>query len=206
MRLRLFGTVVELSYPLAAAVTAMLILDRSAAVFACLMAALLHELGHICALKRFGAMPERIRLSLFDAAIIDRKKLLRKNSREIIVVLAGVAANYVFAAAGTGLYLLVKNEWLLTFASANLVLGLFNSLPVDSLDGGQALMMILTFFFSYKTAEAILLTVSVLILAPIACAGFLLLFYTRYNFTLLTATLYLVSVIFLRNKKRLLQK
>ena len=104
MKARLFGTVFELSYPLTAAITAVIILDGSAAVFICLLAAAMHESGHIIMLRHFGTMPEKIKLSLFDAAIIDRKKSLRKNSQELFVILAGIAVNYLSVIAGMIIY------------------------------------------------------------------------------------------------------
>lgn len=201
MKLRLFGTVFELSYPLAAAITALIILDGSESVFICLLAAVMHESGHIAAMRLFGDMPERIRLSLFDAAIIDRKKSLRNGRKEIVIVLSGIAVNYLSAAAGLVLYLFLKQEWLIAFVTAHLALGLFNSLPVDSLDGGQAVMILLLHFFSPERSERILTVISAAILIPVACAGFLLLFHTRYNFTLLFAALYLIAIMFLKNKK-----
>ena len=206
MKAKLFGTVIELSYTLTAAITAVIILDGSSSVFICLLSALMHELGHIMMLRHFGAMPERIKLSLFDAAIIDRKKALRKNNQELFVILAGIAVNYISAAIGMGIYHFVKQDWMMTFVTAHLTLGIFNSLPVDSLDGGQAILIILTSRFSQERAETILVIISIIVIVPIACGGFLLLFYTRYNFTLLLAAMYLTALLFLKNKKRLLRK
>ena len=96
------------------------------------LAALCHELGHLTALALVKAKIERIRLTAFGAEIRADTRYL-PYGREIFCTLAGPAVNLVLAvvlARAAGNYLL---------AGANLFLGVFNLLPLPSLDGGRAL-------------------------------------------------------------------
>lgn len=201
MTLRIGRLLLDLSYPLVAVMTAVIILDRSMSVIMCFAAAIMHESGHIIALWHYGSMPERVRLTLFDIAIIDQKKYTRSYGQELIVVLAGVTVNFVMSLIFYLLYRMTAVNWLFLLCSANLGLGIFNSLPVDSLDGGQALLIILCRFFPYEKAAVIVDIISFIILIPAACIGFMVLLRSRYNFTLLITALYLIALILLKHKK-----
>ena len=98
------------------------------------LSALCHELGHLTALKLVGAKVEQIRLTAFGAEIRADTRYL-SYGREIFCTLAGPAVNLFLAvvlARVTGDYLM---------AGANLFLGVFNLLPLPSLDGGRALYL-----------------------------------------------------------------
>lgn len=175
--------------------TAAVLLDRSCSILLCFAAAVLHELGHIIMLVRFRSPPRTIRLTLFDIAIADRNKSLRDSKRELAVILAGPAVNLVFAGLSFALCRLSGTELLSLFGTAHLALGVFNSLPVCTLDGGQALLILLSMHFPPQKADRILTAVSLAFLFPTAVLGFLLLLKTRYNFTLLLASLWLIFVV-----------
>ncbi|MBQ3928913.1 MAG: hypothetical protein II711_02325 [Clostridia bacterium] len=202
MTFRIGRLTLEMSYPLVAVMTAVIITDKSLSVIACFTAAVMHELGHIAVLCRCGSAPERVKLTLFDIAIVDRKKYSRSIKQELCVILAGVTVNFILAALFYQLYLLFHNEFLMMLCTANLGLGIFNSLPVDNLDGGQALGILLGQYYSELTASRIIDIISLFILIPTACIGFLLLLQSRYNFTLLLTALYLVALILLKRIPR----
>ncbi|MBQ9461534.1 MAG: hypothetical protein IJU51_06430 [Clostridia bacterium] len=193
MRLPLGRFTLVVSYPLVCIMTAVMILDRSCLVVLCFLAALMHETGHLAALAHFHAAPDTIKLTLFDVAIIDNKKALRKASQELVVILAGVSVNFISAAIAYSVYSCLGGQELLVFSQAHLTLGLFNSLPVYSLDGGQALSLLLEKRFSPGKADRIIMAVSLVFLFPMALWGFLILFQTRYNFTLLLASVWLIA-------------
>ena len=188
----------ELSFPLVALMTAVIIFDTSMSVIICFAGVIAHETGHLLALRYFGSYPQKIKLTLFDIAIIDRKKTTLSDKAEIIITLAGVTVNFILAGIS---YFFIQNPYMEIFFNTNLTLGLFNSLPIDSLDGGQALFILLSRKFSPFTSMKILDIISFIILIPVAVMGFLVLLQSKYNFTLLLTALYLIAIILLKNTK-----
>ena len=188
----------EISFPLVALMTAVIIFDTSMSVIICFTSVIAHETGHLLALRHFGSYPKKIKLTLFDIAIIDREKINRSDKAEIIITLAGVTVNFILAGIS---YFFIQNPYMEIFFNTNLTLGLFNSLPIDSLDGGQALFILLSRKFSPFTSMKILDIISFIILIPVAAMGFLVLLQSKYNFTLLLTALYLIAIILLKNTK-----
>lgn len=110
------------------------------------LSALCHELGHLAALGLAGAAVERFRLTAFGAEIQADTRYL-SYPREILCTLAGPAVNLFLAlvfARAAGDYVL---------AGANLLLGVFNLLPVPSLDGGRALHLLVSWLADPLTAD-----------------------------------------------------
>lgn len=198
MTLRLWGLRVEVSYPLAAAMALILIYDTSMSAAVCLAAVTAHEGGHLLMLYRFGSFPKTIRLTLFDIAIVDSGKALRSPSRELAVTLAGIVSNLIFGFVSLAAGRLTGNGILDSFAAANFSLAAFNSLPAQSLDGGQALLLLLCRKLSPDRAFLILDIISLVVLIPCAVFGFLVLLRSRWNFSLLVTSMYLIALVLLR--------
>lgn len=132
-----------------------------------ILSALCHELGHLTALRLVGAKVEQIRLTAFGAEIRADTRYL-SYGREIFCTLAGPAVNLILAvvlARAAGDYLL---------AGANLFLGVFNLLPLPSLDGGRALYLAVSWFTDPLLADRVSRCVG-LICGGVLAAGALIL-------------------------------
>ncbi len=203
MTVTLFGIKFEISFPLVAIMTAVIILDTSRTILICFTAAIIHESGHITALGLFRSYPERIKLTLFDAAIIDRKKALRSRGKQLVVTLGGIIYNVLSIPVLYLIYRLTGAAFTKELIYANITLAVFNSLPVYSLDGGEALLIILSRFFDTNKANNIVDLVSFIVLLPIEIIGFMVLLRSIYNFTLLLSGIYLMCLLIYKRKKRI---
>ena len=130
-----------------------------------------------------------------------------------LTALAGPLSNLLMAALSLAifrvLYTFVDSIWFLnmaarvlisTFASINIGLAVFNLLPIEPLDGGQALYCLLAMRMEEEPARKWVLRVSVITLFPIAAAGFFVLVMSGYNITLLAVSLYLSLLLLFKEK------
>lgn len=90
----------------------------------------------------------------------------------------------------------LKTELLLTCATVNLCIFLFNAMPVYSLDGGRALEAYLFEKHSEKTRVRTMFLTSLFCTALVMGAGFFFLFQSGHNFSLLMLSFYLIVTLF----------
>lgn len=143
MKARLGSVPLHISFPFVAFTTCLLLMDASGTAAWGLLAAAAHEAGHLLVLFCGQTPPKEIRIQLFDLAIVDGGSSGRSYKQDIALYFAGPAVNLLMAAVFYALYCLWKLPFFPTFASINLLLGLFNLLPVEALDGGQILYALL---------------------------------------------------------------
>jgi Zn-dependent protease len=170
---------------------------------------ILHELGHSLTARRFGVRVPRI-LLLPIGGMAEFDRMPRKPSEELLITIAGPAVNFLLAllllplvwhgffssdeVPAYSLATLIDQLWL-----ANLVMGLFNLLPVFPMDGGRIFRALLALKLPYLRATwwAVMvgkvLALSFAALAafyfknPISCALFLFIFWAgdaEYKLTL----------------------
>ena len=137
-----------------------------------LVSALCHELGHLFVLWCLHVPVERLTLSPLGAVITapDQEKL--SYGRELLAVLAGPAVNLILAL----MFARVCGDYL--FAGANAILGVYNLLPVDGLDGGRALFLLLSWCTEPFTALRITRAVNLIVMALLLGLSILLLYRT----------------------------
>ena len=81
---------------------------------------------------------------------------------------------------------------------SNALLAGFNILPVEPLDGGQALLSLLSLCLPREQAYRTVQMISFVVLVPIAALGFLVLFQSHWNATLLLAAVYLLFLLLMK--------
>lgn len=188
MRFSINKTTFEASFFVVSVMSIVLILDASGKVAMCFLCAILHECGHIIAMRCFGVTPKSIKLRLFDIAIeTDSSKTFLS---DFIVTLSGPFMNLGLSLL---FYFVYKPLCLI-----NLVIGLFNLMPIDTFDGGHALSLLLLRKLSPSTTRVILKVLTFAFLLPLFLCGILVLFYSKYNYSLLLISLYLLAILFLK--------
>lgn len=199
MSLQLFNCKIYISFPMAAALTVVLTADTTGMCLCCILAAICHELAHIIAMALQHTGVKSITVSLFDIDIKDVNKGKRSFIGELTVILSGPFVNIILSVISCLIFNICSIDFLFNFARANLVLGIFNALPVVSLDGGNALVLFLQRNLQLNSVDTVMKIVSLLIVVPMGIAGFLILFASSYNFTLLFTSCYLMCIILMRN-------
>ncbi len=144
------------SVELSALIPLILLLSKSEKrdVLLFLGAVILHEAGHWIALVSVGCSIQSVTLSFSGASMVTREPYLSYR-KELRVFLAGPLAG-LLGCLLTWAYL----RWHFTkggmlFFSFNLLLSLFNLLPVKGLDGGGALYSLLCLYGDEETSRKI---------------------------------------------------
>jgi Zn-dependent protease len=100
---------------------------------------LVHEMGHVIALRREGIKASAPMFIPFLGAVISARSLGENALAEARVGLAGPVLGSIAAAACIPIWLATGNEFWRALAFVGLFLNLFNLAPVVPLDGGRAM-------------------------------------------------------------------
>ena len=161
----------------------------------CLAASLMHETGHVIAVLLLERQPVRVELGVFGMRMLQRESASLGYRRKLCILLAGPLVNLACA----GLLFLTGQAGLVM--GIHLVIGLFNLLPIEPLDGGQALLCLLAAHGDIGRAETVVLGLSLVLLFGLLVVGFYVLLAGGYNFTLLAVGLYLGLLIVHKHKR-----
>lgn len=182
---------IDASYTLLCAAAICVISGIYKPIFYGITAIAVHEAGHLLAMFRYGYFPKRIKISLFAIHIADDARHTRRAKENFFIIFFGPAANFICVFLFYLLYLFGR-DMCLPFVFANASVGLLNSLPVMSLDGGQLLYLLLCRRLSGQTAERVITLLTLIMLIPLAAFGFVVLFQSPGNFSLLFVCGYLL--------------
>lgn len=160
---------------------------------------LLHECGHLLCDCLYHEKPQKIEFGLFGLTIVRANDLHLSYHQEVCSALAGPAVNLLLFLLFLLLWYFYRTQTLFTCCFVNLYIFLFNAMPVFSLDGGRAFSA----FLCRRVEDAekqmkIQKAVSFVCILAIMGFGFLVLFRSRYNFTLLLIAVYLMITLFLK--------
>ena len=188
MRLHIAKTELFIGYEAAATLTAVLLLDRENRFICCILAAILHELGHILMMVFCRVRVRSLKIRLFDILIeADEARCVRD---DVLITSGGVMMNFLFAA--------ILCPFSMKLGLPHLALGVFNLLPVMSLDGGRLLCILLSRRCSQRAVMIVLRVTTFVFILPLMTAGLYILFNSGYNYTLLIVSLYLTAVLLLK--------
>ncbi len=198
MRFRLFGTEFYVSFLFAAMLTAMLAADKTGIILPLLLAAAMHETGHLAVMWLLGCPPIRVRL--VPAAVEITARLYCSRKSEIAVALAGPAVNLLLFLCLFVNYRLSGSEYSLVCALVSLLICAYNLLPVAGLDGGTVLYLLLS-ARKAPSAAALAVRITGLFIAGAALfAAVMLCLRGKFNISLFITALYLATVSLAKQK------
>ena len=153
MKFKFFGTEIYISFLFCAVLCFMLAIDRTGLIIPTLFAVFIHESGHMLAMWAADCQPKAIRLIPTSVQIV--RGFSPKKCGEVAITVCGSAANLVIFGVLFANYYIFKSEQSLLFAVLNLVIAVFNLMPVSGLDGGTLLTLLLSRFTDIYKAESI---------------------------------------------------
>lgn len=192
MRFKLFGTEFYISFLFAAVITAILAFDRTGFALPLIFAVVMHEGGHLLVMWILDCSPKRVRL--VPAALEITAAFGCSRKKEIAVALAGPAVNLVLFFTLWFNFLAYKGEQTLIYALINLLICIFNMLPVTGLDGGTVLFSLLARRKTPERAALIMRVINLSLAAVLISAAVYLCFHGKVNISLFITALYLIVI------------
>lgn len=200
---RVFGCRVEIDVFFCAGLALVLLMDPTGTVCWCAAAAALHELGHIAALTVLGYTPCVLRLTVFGARLQHTGAVTKTYWKDFLVSISGPLCNIL----SFSLLLAVGRcsspqiwQAIRVPACTHLAIGAFNLLPVEPLDGGQAVSAVLHRLLPVEKADIVMNFVAFFFLLPLGAAGFFVLLRSRGNYSLLALAIYLSALFVLKRR------
>lgn len=128
---------------------------------------LIHELGHVAAARSFGWRIREVHLLPFGGVASMEEPGGVPAVQELVVALAGPLQNVWMMAVGSFLTAvgLFSEPWGPYFVQANLLIALFNLLPVLPLDGGKVMQVLVGLWLPYQRTIQVTAGVSLLLSA-----------------------------------------
>lgn len=161
-------------------------------IFYYVVTAVLHEFGHYAVAKRYGYEVKNIVFSLYGLGIDSRTAY--KRSEDIIISLAGPIVNLILVIVLMCLWWIIPTLYLFTydFVICNIVVMIFNLVPIYPLDGGRILVDLLSIKFSREKILKIIRKVS-LVLGMIFIILFIISILMQINLNLLFIGIFFIT-------------
>jgi len=125
-----------------------------------------HEIGHLIIINKFKYKISEINFFPFGGIIKTEKDINSPLKEEIILAISGITAQLILGFIMLLLYQsgLIRSQFYHLFYSYNVILMIFNLLPIIPLDGHIILKSILEYFFPYKKSFYISVFISIAVL------------------------------------------
>ena len=126
--------------------------DSSGMAVLSLTACILHEGGHILAMALCGIYPDKI--TFYGGGIAISKIGMEQMSyiRRLVILSAGCTVNFLISSLCLAF---PENEMIQIFSAVNLLIGIFNALPIGYFDGARILEVLLVRIMRPSTATIV---------------------------------------------------
>lgn len=186
-------------------------ITRQIEIYALLMLfAFVHEIGHVISGIILGFRPKSLHIMPFGIAVEFNtyvqdynKKIICGNIlnlKKLLIALAGPMTNFIIILIcymWNGDFYGINSKYIIY---ANLLLGIFNLLPIYPLDGGRIMKEIITIFYGRREALNFTNKVSNINLCIITAVSSVAIYYFK-NIAILLIIIYLWIVIIRENRK-----
>ncbi|QZY56611.1 M50 family metallopeptidase [Crassaminicella profunda] len=154
---------------------------------------LLHEGAHIFTAKLLGYRIEKVEIFPFGGVAAIEENLVMNPKHEILIAASGPVFNFIMVFIGYNIF----NRFYLTvdgfvfFVHSNLIIGLFNLLPVIPLDGGRIVRAYLAYLIGFKQSTKTVVILSKVISIFLFIWGCYMIKFNKLNSYLLLLAIFL---------------
>lgn len=182
------------------AMIALLIITKQIEIYAWLMLfALIHELAHMCVGIILKLKPKTLEIQPFGIGIIF-ESFENTEHNKIKIAIAGPLINLIIATIFQFIHIKYQNQ----IVNSNLLLGIFNLIPIYPLDGGRILKSFIRIHKTNEITDYVVNKTSNIIMILITVASSILILVYK-NIGMLLIILYLWAIVIKENKKYVLK-
>lgn len=188
MRFKINNTKFEISYLFFSVFALYLAFDATGTFLPLLLGITIHEISHLLFLRFFGCKILSVKLNLGAVSVVHSANTSK--FKKIICLLAGPLSNLIVA-------LLFKLYNMEEFYLINLIIALYNLLPLNGLDGGSILTTILEGILPENIIQK-LITVLTIIIVTLFALFWIFTYEETKNVSILIFAIYLLTPLLLK--------
>ncbi|HLR64461.1 MAG TPA: site-2 protease family protein [Pseudogracilibacillus sp.] len=129
----------------------------------CLVIIILHELGHLMAMRICNWKVDEFRLSIFGGSIQYEEEANRDMYEEWFVVIAGPFVHTLIYSISIAMYPIYESDLIQMILFYNMIILIFNLLPIYPLDGGRMILLMFEHFLPIYYARKVVYMISICI-------------------------------------------
>ena len=194
MTLLINETRYKIDFTFALTVTLMLILCEEDTVIIALFSSVFHEAGHLFFMHLYSQNVRSVTLGAFGVRIDRQLTIALSYKKEAVIALGGILVNFMIASIGAIYYNLCGGEFSLKLSAVNIIIALFNMIPLDTLDIGKVLRYTLLVHIDEAKCDKILSFVSLVFVNLLAVVCLLYSLFIGFNPSLIATAVYLYVI------------
>lgn len=194
MTLIIKDTSYRVDFSFALTVTLMLLLCSESTVILCLVSSMLHEMGHLVPMHLLGLKVESVIFGAFGVRIQRCVDCSLSYKKEAVIACGGILVNFIIAIFSYLYYYLQSSDFALKLTGVNIIIALFNMIPIEVLDMGRVIKYILLCRFEENVCDRILRTISVIFVNILVVLCICYSIFVGINLSLIAVTLYLYII------------
>lgn len=187
MCFKIYNIYFEVDYIFLSLLIIYIAFDRTGIYLPLLLSVIIHEFSHILCLILFKCKFYSVKLNIGAITIKYNENISKP--KKIISILMGPLSNLLISYIGFTL----KNELLIYI---NLILAFYNFLPINGLDGGEIIKIVLSGVLNDKLIENVLSALTIIVSTAILMTCFI---FKIFSVNVLLFCVYLISPLILKN-------
>jgi hypothetical protein len=184
----------KIDFTFALTVTLMLLLCSEETVMISLLSSILHEAGHLILMFIFRQKVISVIFGSFGVRIERQLTESLSYKKEAIIALGGIGVNFTVAIISFIHYYLYGSDFSAKLSVVNVIIALFNMIPIDILDMGRVLRYTLLCYKDEDKCQRIIYIISVIFINLLAAGCIVYSLFFSFNISLITVTVYLYVI------------
>ena len=172
----------------------MLILFEEDTVIISLLSSMLHETGHLFFMHLYSQKVRSVTFGAFGVRIDRQFSTALSYKKEAVIAFGGIFVNFIIAAIGAVYYCISGSVFSFKLSAVNIIIALFNMIPLDTLDMGRVLRYTLLVHTEEDRCDRILSLASIVFVNLLATVCFLYSLFIGFNLSLIVTTVYLYVI------------